>query len=117
MRIKYQVDQIEEIFNKLDRGSKGFIAYNDFCLLSEEKRRGIDAFDLGTIIKTPNPKASPFDMYLQETNIEDLEDMTKVKFLPKQKMKNDHHVFGKKSNAANCKVSQLVTGQFNRDFL
>lgn len=46
LRIKYQVDIIAEIFQKLDRDNKGYISYNDFCELSEEKRRNLDAFDL-----------------------------------------------------------------------
>lgn len=93
------------------------MGYNDFTFLSEEKRRGIDAFDLGWESKTQNPNSSPFDLYLQETNIADLENMSKIRTLPRKLLLNDQLVYGKKSNAGNTRVSQLVNNEFNREFL
>lgn len=45
MRIKFQINELDVIFKYLDRGQKGYIAYNDFCMLSEEKRRCLDRVD------------------------------------------------------------------------
>ena len=45
LRIKYQLNQIEDIFKYMDKDHKGYISYNDFCDLSEEKRRHLDPFD------------------------------------------------------------------------
>ena len=45
MRIKFQVDVIDQIFRALDRAQKGYVSYGDFCELAEERRRNIDAFD------------------------------------------------------------------------
>ena len=45
MRLKFQINELDVIFKYLDRGQKGFIAYNDFCMLSEEKRRNLDRVD------------------------------------------------------------------------
>ena len=86
-------------------------------MLSEEKRRGIDSFDLALDFKTPNHKASPFDQYLQDTNIADLENMSKFRTLPRKLWNNDQYVFGKKSNAGNTRVSQIVNNEFNREYL
>jgi len=35
---------IAKIFQALDRDSKGFISYRDFCALAEERRRNIDGY-------------------------------------------------------------------------
>lgn len=45
MRLKFQINELDIIFKYLDRGQKGYIAYNDFCQLSEEKRRNLDRID------------------------------------------------------------------------
>ena len=45
LRIKFQVDVIDKIFQALDRGDKGYVSYGDFCELAEERRRNIDVFD------------------------------------------------------------------------
>lgn len=54
---------IEEIFQSLDRDKKGFIGYNDFCYLAEEKRRNIDAFVDSGYSKTEKP-TDLFTQYL-----------------------------------------------------
>lgn len=35
---------IDQIFQSLDKDKKGYIGYQDFCDLAEEKRRNIDPF-------------------------------------------------------------------------
>lgn len=45
MRLKFQVNELDVVFKFLDRGEKGYISYNDFCQLSEEKRRNLDRID------------------------------------------------------------------------
>ena len=45
MRITYQVNQVNEMFQYLDRGNKGYISYLDFCEMAEERRRNLDQFD------------------------------------------------------------------------
>jgi hypothetical protein len=77
LRIKFQVSMIEEIFNSLDFGHKGYISYNDFCLLSEEKRRGIDAFDRKYLLKNEATEGDVFEQYLHGTSVVDLENMAR----------------------------------------
>lgn len=45
MRLKFQINELDVIFKYLDRNQKGYISYNDFCQLSEEKRRNLDRID------------------------------------------------------------------------
>ena len=45
MRIKFQINELDVVFKYLDKGNKGYISYNDFCELSEEKRRNLDRID------------------------------------------------------------------------
>ena len=51
---------IDKIFQSLDRDNKGYVSYNDFCELAEERRRNIDAFELDpatlTKYRSPNNK-------------------------------------------------------------
>ena len=44
LRIKFQINTVDKIFKYLDRENKGWVTYNDFCHLAEERRRNIDAF-------------------------------------------------------------------------
>jgi Ca2+-binding EF-hand superfamily protein len=45
LRIKYQLNEVFNMFKFLDRGEKGYISYLDFCGMAEERRRKLDAFD------------------------------------------------------------------------
>ena len=45
MRIKFQLNELDIVFKYLDKGNKKYISYNDFCELSEEKRRNLDRID------------------------------------------------------------------------
>ena len=45
MKIKIASDDLTKVFDYLDTNKDGFIAYNEFCGLCEEKRRNIDPFD------------------------------------------------------------------------
>ena len=53
MRIKFQVSQMSDIFQYLDRGDKGYISYGDFCELAEEKRRHLDPVTTGSEVMDP----------------------------------------------------------------
>ena len=54
MRLKFQVNELDVIFKYLDRNQKGYITYNDFCGLSEEKRRNLDRIDNQEAIERVN---------------------------------------------------------------
>ena len=47
---------IDQIFKKLDRDNKGYIGYQDFCEMAEEKRRNIDPYT-----EDISPKKSPLN--------------------------------------------------------
>lgn len=49
LRIKFEVPELQEIFGYLDRDNKGYITYQDFTELTEEKRRQIDSFSAGRV--------------------------------------------------------------------
>ena len=42
LKVKLSSRDLLLIFNYLDKAGKGFIDYNDFCNLSEERRNNID---------------------------------------------------------------------------
>jgi hypothetical protein len=44
LHIRFSRKQIEDVFKHLDSDEDGFITYNDFCELCEERRRQIDPF-------------------------------------------------------------------------
>ena len=45
MKIKIAGSDLTSVFDHLDSNKDGFIDYNEFCGLCEEKRRNIDPFD------------------------------------------------------------------------
>ncbi len=47
LRMKLSTQEISEMFNYLDQNCDGYINYEEFCNIAEEKRRGIDPFDNG----------------------------------------------------------------------
>lgn len=68
------------MFKFLDRGQKGYISYNDFCQLSEEKRRNLDRIDNNQAIerKESNKKDKDWiQLYLEDADFVDLENMNK----------------------------------------
>lgn len=80
MRLKFQVNELDIIFKYLDRGQKGYIAYNDFCQLSEEKRRNLDRIDNQQALDFKVAKNSAKDwmqLYLEDAELIDLEQMNK----------------------------------------
>ena len=80
MRLKFQINELDIIFKYLDRGQKGFIAYNDFCMLSEEKRRNLDRIDNNAAIERKKKEKSGKDwlqLYLEDSELIDLENMSK----------------------------------------
>ena len=88
LRIKFQVSMIDEIFQFLDKGQKGYIGYQDFCELAEERRRNIDAFGnnvennttKGSFYQVPSPFNTTENFihsYLDHSEPTDLEGMAK----------------------------------------
>lgn len=89
LRIKFQVSMIDEIFQFLDKGRKGYIGYQDFCELAEERRRNIDAFGGATDLLNKSKGSfyeskGPFNTqenfihnYLDHSEPTDLEAMSK----------------------------------------
>ena len=45
LRIKFRVNILDAMFKYLDVGNKGYISFQDFTELAEERRRRLDAFD------------------------------------------------------------------------
>lgn len=45
MKIKLLSEDIDKIFTYLDKNKDGYICYQEFCGLCEEKRRDIDPFE------------------------------------------------------------------------
>ena len=45
LRLKLSTKEVIAMFEALDQDKDGYISYNEFCELSEERRRGIDPFD------------------------------------------------------------------------
>ena len=45
MRVNLAKDDIELVFNHLDKDGDGTLNYAEFCGFAEEKRRNIDPFD------------------------------------------------------------------------
>jgi Ca2+-binding EF-hand superfamily protein len=43
--VKFNRQQIAELFKRLDSDGDGYLTYQDFCELCEEKIRDIDPFD------------------------------------------------------------------------
>lgn len=80
MRLKFQVNELDIIFKYLDRGQKGYIAYNDFCQLSEEKRRNLDRIDNQQALDfkvAKNQSKDWMQLYLEDAELIDLEQMSK----------------------------------------
>jgi hypothetical protein len=135
LRINFQVTQLDLLFRTLDRGNKGFISYGDFCELSEERRRKIDAF------KTPEkdgPTSSPghdgaLKEFLHRTPITELERANKQWSTPMRQWRAKResslppliqdnfaaHIFGKPSVDAHTdiRVGPLIKNDFNRSYL
>lgn len=142
MRIKFQVDELINIFEYMDRGDKGFISYGDFCELAEEKRRHLDP------VQSKFPTAEEFrkkehltkesfhKTYLDDCELEDLEEMAK-RFgghylnrrqkntmrlahkdggIPKWIRQNPEFRFGVKSDIAKGEVSK-IGAILNNDYL
>lgn len=42
LKVKISPDDMIAVFNYLDKTKKGYIDYQDFCNLSDERRLGID---------------------------------------------------------------------------
>ena len=40
MRVKFTVEELQEMFNYLDKDNKNYINYEDFCGLDEDRRMG-----------------------------------------------------------------------------
>ena len=81
MRITYQVDQVNEMFQHLDRGNKGYISYLDFCEMAEERRRHLDKFDYSKQLKLyeqQQEKKNWLHTYLDDAHLIDLERMSKT---------------------------------------
>ena len=80
MRLKFQVNELDVIFKFLDRGQKGYISYNDFCMLSEEKRRNLDRIDNNEALERRRREKTGKDWmqsYFEDAEIVDLENMSK----------------------------------------
>ena len=43
LRVKFTVEELEEMFNYLDTDKKNYINYDDFCGLDEDRRMGYGA--------------------------------------------------------------------------
>lgn len=74
------MNELDIIFKYLDRGQKGYIAYNDFCQLSEEKRRNLDRIDNQQALDFKVAKSQTKDwmqLYLEDAELIDLEQMSK----------------------------------------
>ena len=46
LKIKMAAADVTQVFDYLDVNKDGYITYNEFCALCEEKRRDIDPFEL-----------------------------------------------------------------------
>jgi len=42
MRLKISLEDIKRLFRYMDKNNSGFLSYNEFTLLLEEKWRGLD---------------------------------------------------------------------------
>jgi hypothetical protein len=100
MRITYQVNQVNEMFQYLDRGNKGYISYLDFCEMAEERRRRLDVFDYSVEEKKheeAQKNKNWMHTYLDDTQLIDLERMSKTigtaDFKKMQKMTNETTTF------------------------
>lgn len=82
MRIKFQINELDIVFKYLDKNNKGYISYNDFCELSEEKRRNLDRIDNTQILMQrkaqENQQKDWIQTYLQESELVDLENMNRT---------------------------------------
>ena len=73
------------MFEYLDSDKKGYISYHDFSRLAEENRRKLDAFDYDKQKIYHVDRADKNDWienYLNDTNVNDLDNMAKVKVGP-----------------------------------
>ena len=108
LRIKYQVEQMDEIFQYLDKDQKGYVSYQDFCELLEERRRHLDTFDYEQNKKAMAAKdegLSWLQAYLDKANLADLEKMSKLITLNGTKIqKNNRSIIH--SHLKNRRMSQ-----------
>ncbi len=58
--MKFSQIQVREVFNYIDIDGDGYLMYNDFCELCEEKRRQIDPFEGGGPARNPSSQSSAF---------------------------------------------------------
>ena len=53
LRVKLNKDDIDRVFEHMDKDRSGTLNYHEFCGFSEEKRRNIDPFDSATSGQRP----------------------------------------------------------------
>ena len=85
-----ETQEIEEVFNFLDTNRDGYLDYNEFCGMSEERRRGID----------------PFDFYGKESNNELKIGFSSMKFKHMINSHNLHESFCLRQKAREGEVSK-----------
>ena len=80
LHIKFQVSQMQQIFEYLDRGNKGYCSYQDFCQMAEEKRRNLDPITDDHIPRDPQVRMTKGDWratYMHDADVHDLEEMAR----------------------------------------
>jgi hypothetical protein len=91
MRVKVSNEDCNKIFKYLDTDGDGLISYNEFCELTEERRRNIDPFKTSPQGKAQTERDSfslnPELAYITNLKIHDLESMNKLHALTSIKNK------------------------------
>jgi hypothetical protein len=139
LEIKFSIDMLQKIFNYMDSDDKGYVTYQNFCEMAEERRRGI--------INMLKPKqnlldqSNMFKSYLQKADVSELEllgqwSKPKIKLrttdftnalvpsysqLPDRIQKDKEFRFGKASihlgKNGDYKMEELMTNNYNKKYL
>lgn len=82
LRIKFDMAGVQDLFTVLDKGGKGYVTYQDFTALTEERRRQLDSFDPSTAAnRRQEDSTESTDLlasYLMNSDLDDLAKMSKT---------------------------------------
>jgi hypothetical protein len=93
MRLKISFEDIQALFNYLDRDGRGEIGYENFTYLLEERWRGIDPIELsrnetlGKLPKNPMKTSSKPILNIYDNCQSELEMIHKLEDLAKDRIK------------------------------
>ncbi|TNV73715.1 hypothetical protein FGO68_gene1155 [Halteria grandinella] len=122
LKVKLSSNDLQLVFDYLDKNRDGFVSYSEFCYLCEEKRRNIDPFDSSNSAAVNKSVTHGALSLGQEDEMDKLERMSMAsnfyqgfKSKKMKAAKQNTHTFGVTSLPSDS-ISKIMTHQFEKDF-